>query len=874
MGSNVRPLVEVNTSVNKNYPTPMDVDVVLEPQMGDMQQKVQPGQSMVSSQNVSYQDQEEGYMYNEPAPVDPTRKLLDSDDADLGNFFSRPLKIASYDWGTGTTLAQDFDPWDLYFSNPRVENRITNFNLMRAKLHLKVIINGNGFQYGRAILAYNPLDTYDEISTHSALVSADLVQTSQLPHIYLDPTTSSGGEMILPFYYHKNYVEIPTREFSELGQVYLRSLNALKHANGATDQVTISIFAWAEDVSLSVLTSVDIDALTPQSGEVAEANNKGMISGPATTLAKVAGALSAIPQIKPFALATQAVLTGIAGGAKMLGYCRPPVTKNPEPFRPTPISHLAATTVPDTALKLTIDDQQELTIDPTIAGVGPMDPMNIRNIASRESYLTTFDWAVGTGVETLLWNARLDPVTWAESGSTAYHFPACAMAALPFKYWTGTMKFRFQIVCSTFHKGRLKFVYDPQYLASNEYNTNYLRVIDIADTQDFTIELGNGQNKTLLKHHRPGLDSVTQMYSTTAYTAQEEGNGVIGVYVVNELTVPNSVANNDIQVNVFVSMGDDFEVFVPDDHFQYFTVQPTSAQALNLAPIVENIEDLEPQSGMMGNIVPESQGTEEPSAPVQKNTEMIAMPEQDTRLINKVFTGESILSFRPLLKRYNLFRRHIISPTSSMSDWFFTCAWFPFLRGEISGAVDTTAALTNYNYCNTVLLHWVTLAHQGFRGSIRWKFLFDQVDISSSSNVTSKVYVERFMGGANPYEWTASSSASYSINSEAAWEIVLGSTANEHIPTGVRGTAFTTSSINPNIEFEVPYYSDERFTPGKILNWTTSVSQLFPCLRMFARTYGTNRANVDMHTATGEDFQVYFWTGLPRMYYEATPPAA
>jgi hypothetical protein len=189
--------------------------------------------------------------------------LQDSNDATLENFFRRPIKIQEFEWATSLALAQDFNPWLDYFSNARVNARLQNFNLLRCKLHLKIVINGNGFQYGRAVLAYNPLDTYDDLSTHSALVPADLVQTTQLPHVYLDPTTSMGGEMVLPFYYHKNYLNIPSRDWEEMGQCYLRSLNDLKHANGATDVVTISVFAWAEDVSMSVLTNQNY---TPQAG--------------------------------------------------------------------------------------------------------------------------------------------------------------------------------------------------------------------------------------------------------------------------------------------------------------------------------------------------------------------------------------------------------------------------------------------------------------------------------------------------------------------------------------------------------------------------------------------------------------------------------
>ena len=432
------------------------------------------------------------------------------------------------------------------------------------------MINGNGFQYGRAMVGYLPMDSYDKMSIFSSLIPHDLVQLSQCPHVFIDPTTSTGGELCLPYFNHFNNSSIPFGNYRNLGRIYVRTINALKHANGAGDKCTVSIFAWAENVQLNVLTSVDAPTLTPQSGmeskgkkntmskstqggkkssyarqdggaatagkEIDEANSTGMVSGPATSIVKAANALSVIPQIAPFAMATSKVAGAVGNAAKALGYSRPPVTKNPEPYRPTPASQLATTNTPDTAIKLTVDEKQELTIDPGIAGLGPEDPMSIQNIASRESFLTKFNWDMGTAPETLLWNARVDPVQWVNSGGSAYHFPATAMAALPFEYWTGTLKFRFQIVCSAFHKGRLKFVYDPLFLDSNEYNTNYIEIVDIADTQDFTIEIGNGQATTLLQHALPGEDPVFDQHNVLPLTYKPYGNGVIGVYIVNELT--------------------------------------------------------------------------------------------------------------------------------------------------------------------------------------------------------------------------------------------------------------------------------------------------------------------------------------------------
>lgn len=814
-------------------------------------------------ENVMFSQQNPSYSCGVESTIDATRKLQDSNDATLEHFFSRPLKIHEAEWATSTTLAFDIDPWSLYFENPRVINRIINFSLLRAKLHLKIVINGNGFQYGRAIASYLPLDTFDNLSSNAALVPQDLVQASQQPHIFLNPTTSTGGDMVLPFFHHRNYLQITQSEWNEMGRLYVRSINSLKHANGATDVVTVSVFAWAEDVSMAVLTSVEPGTLTPQSGkEIDQVNTQGFVSGPATAIAKAASALSSIPVIRPYAMATEVVANATAAVAKQFGYCRPPMTKEADPMRPTPASSLAVTNVADVTQKLTVDQKQELTIDPRVAGLGSTDPLSIKEIAKRESYLTSFTWAIGTAPETLLWNSRISPVTWAESivgGDTAYHLPACAMAALPFDYWTGTMKFRFQIVASAFHKGRLKIVYDPNFINTNEYNTNYVSIIDIADKQDFTIEVGNGQSDTLLEHLYPGVDSATEMYSTTRYTSKEVGNGVLAVYIVNELTTPDSTVNNDIEVNVYVSMGDDFEVFVPNNRFAYYTFKPQSG--------------FEPQSG--AELVPESMNTPEPDAPQQGDAIAMGPDEQDTSLVNKVFTGESIQSFRTLLKRYNLWR------TLGLYDTTYTLnrgtiKMFPYLRGNVTGAVDTTTLAAPYNYCNTVLLHWVVAAFSGWRGSVRWKWLLTGDDNASSDHT---LFVERVPKERNPsysavttFGWSAGNAKTAARNAIVSTPLGVGNTGP---PMGAAGTMYTTSSVNPSVEFEIPYYSNHRFVPGKREDYTSVVSSDVGIEAYDYTWCGTGSTTSLYHqfVAAGEDFQVYFFTGMPRLYYETGPPA-
>jgi len=804
-------------------------------------------------QNANFGDQQDPYMYAVDENIDPTRKLMDSTDASLANFLSRPVKIGEFDWATSTSLFAQINPWQAYLQNARVINRVNNFNLLRSKLNLKLVINGNGFFYGRAIASYLPFASKDPLSQNRALIPEDVVQATQQPHVFLDPTLSTGGNMKLPFFHYKNYLDVPTSEWAELGQLTIRSIQALKHANGATESVTVTVFAWLEDVSMAVLTGVNANTIVPQSGkEVDMANANGFISGPATAVQKAATVLGSVPMIAPFATATAEGAGMVANIAKALGYCRPPVTKDPDPYKPVPISSLALTTVPDQLHKLTIDDKQELSIDPRISGLGAADPLNIKEIAKRESYLTSFTWSIGSAPETLLWNSRISPTLWAEDSLTpvGFHFPASAMASLPFKYWTGKMRFRFQIVASAFHKGRIKIVYDPNFLASgDEYNVNYLEVIDIADKKDFTIEIGNGQPTTLLTHSNPGLDSVTTLYGNSAFTSKGPGNGVIGMYVVNELTSPNSTVNNDVDINVYISMGDDFEVFVPEGNFQNFVFKPQSG--------VEHTPDCEM--------------TAEPSAPQQSEATSVGPGTTNHALINKVYTGESISSFRCLLKRYNLHQNLIFSSGFSNAVHFGRRNMYPYLRGNVTGAVNVTGAANPYNYCNTILLHWVTYAFSGWRGSIRWKLLLRGYREENRGPVS---YIQRVPVGELGYQKNVTLGAVFTTDAQAAQNVMTreGTYPQSSRPlSGVEGSLYQTGLINPNVEFEVPYYSLYRFSPGKAEDLTTTLdyNEGFD-YRIFG-ALGDDTA-FDAHCAIGEDFQTYFFTGLPPMYYEAVPP--
>lgn len=853
-----------------------DIDMALETQSG-VEATVTDAQDGKHG-TVEMEDENPSFTHTVVSPMDVTRMLTDNTDVNLGDFFSRPVKIANFTWGTGTELASELNPWVTFFENKRVANRINNFNLLRAKLHVKFMINGNGFFYGRAMAAYQPFHHEDALSNFAALSRAPLVQLSQLPHIFLDPTTNAGGQLDLPWFFHADYANIPVRNWNMLGRILLRSMTLLKHANNANEAVTISVLAWASDVELSVPTAKNIDFLSPQSGyeEIDEANAKGVISGPATSLARIARMATTIPPIAPFAMATSQIASGTAAMAKLFGYSRPPETRNPDPYRPTAMSQLATTTTPDTALKLSVDDKQELSIDPRIAGLDSGDPLGITSIATRESYLTQFEWRTTVPIESMLWNCSVNPVLWAEAAGTptGFYFPACAVAAMPFERWSGSMTFRFQVVCSAFHKGRIRVVYDPNGIQSSslvnggDFNVGYSKIVDIAEESDFSITVGHGMHYRTLTRPYPGINDALDIHSDVAVLEPDFGNGVIGVTVMNELTTPNSSASNHIQINVFVKMEDDFQVYYPGHWHEKFVVKPppTTTQAAGA---------MTTQSGMESS---DKVTAKEPSAPTQSVSDTTFSTRTVNDYLALVYGGERIASFRQLLKRYNLHERVSLGAeltSGNLVHWQGQRMSFPYLRGYVDGAVHATVSNVPYSYCNTILMHWVVLAFQGWRGSIRRKLVVANEGTSSEGG---SLYVTRTGQTRIPCDYVNTATIVNPVDtySQGAFEVVRSDDiitgGIENNMSGSMGTAYTNTKINPTLEFEVPYYNQVRFDPGKKENWTTGQGALGPGFSINARIPSIKNTHVDVYVAAGEDFTTYFWTGLPVMYFENGPP--
>jgi hypothetical protein len=828
-----------------------------------------PGDATISTQNMSFIDNSPGQMDSRGTDMDPTRNLGFMSDTTLDNFFSRPVKIFTTEWDISTPLFKRFNPWKLFWENSKNIDKIKNYYLLKCTMHIKLLINGNAFYYGRAILSYEPLASADNTAynkqvRNNAYVIQDVVRSSQRMHIYINPTESQGGSLTLPFFNPANAIVIPDNGWDDMGDCVLQSINNLQHANGGTDSLTISVLAWAENVSFAIPTAAE-----PQMGipEMADEHNEDVISRPASTIARYAGALSNVPWIGPFAKATEIGAGAIASVAKIFGYSAP-TNLDYSLMTPLPRTSMAVVDTKYPTNKLSVDSKQEVTLDPATTGIASMDELPIASIAGRESYLTTFDWTIARDPEDMLFQCYVDPfmvVTNAEE----HHFTACAAAVLPFAYWRGSMRFRFQIVSSAYHKGRIRIVYDPTGGSLRpDYNTHYTTIHDISNEKDFTVDVGWAQN---LPYQQPLLTANPFTTNTTTLPRNvDRTNGTISVYVLNELSVPGTVVA-DIQVNVFVSMLDDFEVAQPNSRLAAWRFRNATNPQRNLPEMgIPEMADGDPMQDMdcCDNPVVD---------PPTIDTMADALI--DTPDTTKLFFGEVIGSFRQMLKRTVLSEVIPIQELQETSRFLITRTAMPGLGGRLPDSENLFANSQVLTYSNgqkylpvsTTYINYVTQMFAGWRGSIRWTVDASTLHVAGGDDRYNSVSV---LVSRSPLSSRTQKTEQLRDITKPLHNIAI-SLLEEEQGTALNGLFVGNSNVNPLISAEVPFYSPYRFYPtwleagyDRLIEQPSFIIQgVIPQ----SRSDGDD-SFLRMFVSAGEDFNLFYFNGLPPMFYQPSLP--
>lgn len=744
-------------------------------------------ESHLKSQITAFHDQNPAYDCHIVSEEDPSRGTSDTNDVSLGEFFARPIEIKSVEWTPGGDLDLNFSPWGEWAANPRVANRLSNFRNFRGQLCVKILLNGNQFYWGRALLSYLPLPLWATRTTEVGII--DTISASQRPHLWIDPASSMGGVMKLPFYYPNDAIDITEADvafaFNKMGDLWLTNITSLFHASGS-DPITITFFAWCENVTLSAPTQSNMGSLSPQAGEISVGSGqagaeygKGPISKPATFVKSVADALQTVPVIRPFATATSIVAGAIGSLATMFGYSRPHVLEGIRRRKIWNAGNVANCDAEDTCDSLALTSKQEVSIDPRIVGLSDADELTIKNIAGTECWFDFVDWKKEDNPHQILVSLPVTPQMWRvgakkipPSKEGIAHTPM-SYCCIPFRLWKGTINYRFQVIASGYHKGRLLFVWDP--VTSHdvpEMNTVHSRVIDIAEQRDFTISIGWGSNRPMLLVRDPV--NADTMANRTKYAGNANyQNGVLTCYVLNKL-VSSSPDTNAIFLNVIVSC-DDLEVANPNSRVRLYTPIPTPT-------LVPDDDTLDPQAGILSD----ANTSGEVNAPEDVEQIEDMGNTNPTDYLPHVCTGERVASFRQLLKRY-CYSDSIHAKDNGKADAVFRFrhqrAIEPLFRGYTTKGIHVHP--TNgekMNACALTMMAFVSGMFHGWRGGIRYKL----VPTGTSFFKPSRVYITRKPAGysnddTGQYVATQDNLTFLGVNDQDGWAGSLISTDRKSV---------------------------------------------------------------------------------------------
>lgn len=806
------------------------------------------GGSSQQEQTLEFKDENSGEMLDmSHAPM--RYEIQDSvTEADLNQFLSRPVLIDEHTYNGADVAGYNYsiNPWHAYFNTTAIKKKLDNYGFLRCNLHLKFVVNATPFVYGSIRACYRPLQNFTPERFAPDLVEkGELIPYSQYPGVWITPADCAGGEMVLPFFYQRNFIRANVaQDFIDLGELNYVNYTNMQSANGdASFSFVVQTYAWASNIVLSAPT---LELALQGKDEYGD----GPVSRPASTIAKYAGYLTKVPIIGPFAKATEIGASAISGIAKLFGWTNVPVISPTLPYRNTPFPQLASSEIGYPVEKLTLDAKNELTVDPQSLGLPPDDELSIQNIVGKQSFLTTQTWSSSHLVGRPLFTARVSPFMARAQVATAttgkIWFTPIGMVSTLFDNWRGDIIFTFKVICSQYHKGRLRISFDPSgsdiKTDTNDESLAFSTILDLGESTEAEVRIPYQQALSwLLCNGDLRSNNFTTGSSPTINRDDTLDNGMISVKVLTTLSAP--VGTAAVNLLVFVKGAENLEFANPIDPSNGGIMTPFTIQGVN-----------------------EYSHVDAESSSVGKTTNEVLIER------NIVNFGESIASLRPLLRRSNLIDIRQLDQNIGTTSWetfrLVQTKYPPYLGYDPDGIFlaqkTLTAGSAKYNYSNDTPWHIITQCFIAQRGSTHWHY---NVNLDGGDNLHSdNLTVTRFQDGGTTASFTFFTEPIGNDNAAARYFVRrLGNTA--------AGCAVTNQSTQSGLSFACPNYSPFKFQSTRPENATkpsTTYNLRDGSNREMFHIYGTcpsslvpNQSRIFRYFGVGTDYSLYFFICAP-----------
>jgi hypothetical protein len=553
---------------------------------------------------------------------------------DIKTFLAKPIVIpfTGSSFGVSDTYSTfgTIYPMSFLLLQPQVSRKLDGFMGIRATMVFRIIFNGNRFQQGRYMMTWIP--TGGELRGPKRIAfeqghSSTKKQRSQLHRVEFDLNCDTEAELVVPFSSLINWYPIIQTSFQLTASGELGALNIFPYvplsASSGSLTAPFKVYMHLEDVEL-------FGAAVPQMGkrltrvvkrnasEIEAKNaNIGPVESTMSTLTNVSNALSVVPLLAPFAKPASWVFEALTGVAASFGWSKPlnlaPAMRVMRQNAP----YMGSIDNEDYCLPLSLDVKNSVEPIPGLL-MTDQDEMDFNALVTIPAWIQTFNWAGTATTGTTLTSFQVSPITGLNiiASDNLHHTPLSFVANF-FKFWRGSICFRFKIVKTEFHSGRIVVDFCPANTSGVARTPSYglspylaRQIYDIRECNEFTVAVPYmSVSPYLPTNFQPG----TRSWAT----------GTLNVYVEDPLVAPATVSSSiDIIVEMYAG---------PDMEFAY-------PSGMSMTPYV----GLTPQMGerMIRN------DCQLDGAPLALYT-----PEDQIEASSKC-VGERIRSFRSLLKAY------------------------------------------------------------------------------------------------------------------------------------------------------------------------------------------------------------------------------
>jgi hypothetical protein len=389
------------------------------------------------------------------------------------------------------------------------------------------------------------------------------------------------------------------------------------------------------------------------------------------------------------------------------------------------------------------------------------DEMDTAYLYRKYSYVGRFIISKGDASGTVVWTVPMSPFPTVASDlitglplcfvgqliQDQVYFPLLSYLGLPYRWWTGGLKFKFIVSASSLHTCRL-------FVAFNYGNWVKPTTLNDATSQYGTaIEVSQGSNE---------FEFAIPYVATTPYKevcrgtmSPENSMGLLSVVILNPLIAPTTVADN-IAIAVFIAGSDDFSyeylasinpgipcyaINPPSDLVSINEAEKTSYFSNNYSPYSTKVAMAESgvitmQTVAPTNVVPTV--TDLATGEDDDDDIQVAPPQVKTQVDDHF--GITGISLRNLAKKYQL-----ISSFSLVKDGSYPNAPnYTIIPIYLASVLQTPTLVTYGTTISKVpsapsvgLFNWMSAMYRQFKGGLRFKIIID-----SSGQTTTPVVGE------------------------------------------------------------------------------------------------------------------------------------